>query len=84
MQLPHVSDAPTDQQGIKRLKEEIQTLQKNIEEILKHSNKHVLIIGKNISYFTSYSDALEEGYRLCGLGDFMVQEVNDLTKTYWY
>lgn len=43
----------------------------------KHHGEYVLIHGDDISgYFSSFSDALHEGYQKFGLKPFMVKEVS--------
>jgi len=60
---------------------EIRTLRKNLREILRHPHKHVLIHGDEIAgYLDSYSDAINEGYKRFGLDQFMVHEVDELTR----
>jgi hypothetical protein len=61
---------------------EINTLRRNIREILRHPHKYVLIHGDDvIDYFGDYPKALGEGYRRFGLDDqFMVHEVDSLTR----
>lgn len=58
------------------LKEELTTYQTRIAEIRKHIGKHVLIHGSTIvDYYDKYAEALEAGYEMYGLANFMVREI---------
>lgn len=63
------------------LRQEINTLRRNLEEVLKHPDKWVLIKGDDIvNYYESYSDALTDGYARFGREIFMVKEIDELTR----
>ncbi len=59
---------------------EIETLRKNLPEILAHPGEWVLIQGETVAdFFKSYAAALEAGYKRFGLETFMVKGVDELT-----
>ncbi|TSC67710.1 MAG: hypothetical protein CEO19_93 [Parcubacteria group bacterium Gr01-1014_73] len=63
-------------------RQEINTLRRNLGEVLKHSGEWVLIKGDNIvDYYKSFSEAITEGYDRFGREVFMTHEVGELTHT---
>ena len=60
---------------------EINTLRKNLKSVLQHPGEYVLIFEDGIvGYYKSYSDAINKGYGRFGLKQFMVHEVDELTR----
>jgi hypothetical protein len=58
------------------LEKELETYKKHLPELKSHEGKFVLIQGENVvDFFTSYDDALKEGYKRFGLTPFMVKQV---------
>lgn len=64
-----------------QLKQEVETLRKNVQEVLAHPGEWVLIQGDHIiGYFKSFADGIADGYKQFGLKQFMVQEIDALTR----
>jgi hypothetical protein len=62
----------------KEIEREIQTLKRDYAEIIKHADKYVLIQGALVvDYFSSYNEAISEGYKRFGLDDFLVKRVRE-------
>src|SRR5260370_39819750 len=60
----------------KEIEREIATLERDFDEIIKHAGKYVLIRGDSIvSYSQTYSEAVNKGYKLFGLDNFLVRQV---------
>ena len=60
----------------KELEQEIETLQRNYDQIKKNIGKFVLIQGDSVvSYSKSYSEAVAAGYKRFGLENFLVRPV---------
>ena len=58
------------------LEQEIATYQSKLSELKQHEGKFVLIHqDKIIDTFTSYDDALKEGYKQFGLKPFLVKQI---------
>jgi hypothetical protein len=58
------------------LEKEIQTYKKKLPELKAHEGKYVLIQGESvIDTFSSYDDALKEGYKRFGLTPFLVKQI---------
>jgi hypothetical protein len=58
------------------LEKELETYKKNLPEIKAHEGKYVLIQGdKVVDFFTSYDDALKQGYKQFGPTPFLVKQV---------
>jgi hypothetical protein len=60
----------------REIEREVQTLQRDYADILKHAGKYVLIQGNSVvDFFQSYGEAITDGYRRFGLANFLVQPV---------
>lgn len=58
------------------LEKEMETFEKNKDELLRHEGKFVLIHGSNVvDFFCSWEDAIKAGYQKFGLETFMVRRV---------
>jgi hypothetical protein len=58
------------------LEKELATYQANLQVLKQHEGKFVLIHGDQvIDTFTSYDDALKEGYKQFGLKPFLVKQI---------
>ncbi len=61
------------------LEKELETFKAKLPELTEHEGKFVLIQGTNLAgVFTSYEDALKEGYEKFGLTPFLVKQVHAL------
>lgn len=60
------------------LERELATYRRELEALKAQSGKYVLISGDDVlSTWAAYEDALQEGYRLCGLERrFMVKKID--------
>lgn len=59
------------------LEKELATYQEKLPELKQHEGKFVLIHDdKVIDLFTSYEDALKEGYKQFGLNPFLVKQIH--------
>ncbi len=67
------------------LEKEIATYQAKLAEIKQHEGKFVLIQGEEVlDYFTSYDDALKEGYKRFGLTPFLVKQIHAVEPVYYF
>ncbi|HXD86675.1 MAG TPA: hypothetical protein VN641_09285 [Urbifossiella sp.] len=59
------------------LAQELETYQRELPSLEAQAGKYVLISGADVlSTWSSYEDALQEGYRLCGLDKrFLVKKI---------
>jgi hypothetical protein len=58
------------------LEKELATYQAKLPELKQHEGKYVLIHGDQVvDTFTSYDDALKEGYKQFGLKPFLVKQI---------
>jgi hypothetical protein len=58
------------------LEKELETYKRKLPELKKDEGKYVLINGDTvIDTFTSYEDAIKEGYRQFGLVPFFVKQI---------
>lgn len=61
------------------LEKELATYKAKLEELKQHEGKFVLIHGDQVvDLFSSYDDAIKEGYQKFGLEPFLVKEVHAL------
>jgi hypothetical protein len=61
------------------LEKELETYKNKFEELKQHEGKFVLIHGENvIDTFTSYEDAVKEGYKQFGLKPFLVKQIQSI------
>lgn len=59
------------------LEKELATYKEKLPELKQHEGKFVLIHDdKVVDLFTSYEDALKEGYKQFGLTPFLVKQVH--------
>jgi hypothetical protein len=58
------------------LEKELETYKSKLPELKAHEGKYVLIQGENVvDTFSSYDDALKEGYKRFGLTPFLVKQI---------
>lgn len=70
--------------GLEVLEREIRTSRAKLPELLQHEGKFVLILGDDVvDFFTSYEDALKQGYDKFGLGPFLVKQVQRVEQALW-
>jgi len=61
------------------LEQELATYREKLPELLEHRGKYVVICGKEvIGTFNDYEDALQAGYRQCGLDPFLVKKIEEV------
>jgi hypothetical protein len=61
------------------LEKELETYKRILPELKKDEGKYVLISGdKVIDTFTSYEDAIKEGYKLFNLQPFFVKQIHSI------
>lgn len=67
------------------LEKEIETYKANLNAMREYEGKYVLISGATIvDYFTSYDDAIKEGYQKFGLETpFLVRRVETTTHAHF-
>jgi hypothetical protein len=67
------------------LEKEIATYNANLPELRQHEGKFVLIHGDDvIDLFSSYDDALKEGYKRFGVRSFMVKQIHSVEPVYYF
>ena len=58
------------------LEKELETYKRKLPELISEEGKFVLIKGDDVcDTFTSYEDALKEGYKRFGLEPFLVKQI---------
>jgi hypothetical protein len=58
------------------LQRELAVYRKELPNLLQHAGKYVVIQGDRVAdVFTSYTDALRDGYRRFGLRPFLVKQI---------
>ena len=61
------------------LEKEIETYQQKLPEWKEHEGKFVLIRGDTVvDFFTSYDDAIGQGYKQFGLNPFLVKQISTI------
>lgn len=61
------------------LEKELETYKQKLSELIKDEGKFVLIHGDQIAdTFTSYEDAIKEGYKLFKLEPFLVKQIQSI------
>jgi hypothetical protein len=66
------------------LERELETYKAKLPELKRHEGKFVLIHESDvIDTFSSYDDALKEGYKRFGLKPFLVKEIHAIEPTYF-
>ena len=59
-----------------QLQQELAAYRENLPELLQHEGRYVLIHQDGvIDTFSSYEDALRQGYWQCGLQPFLVKQI---------
>lgn len=67
------------------LEKELATYQAKLPDLKQHEGKFVLIHEDNvIDMFSSYDDALKEGYRQFGLLPFLVKQIHAVEPVYYF
>ena len=60
----------------KEIEREVETLERDYDEIMKHVGEYVLIQGASVvGYFPTYGEAATEGYERFSLDNFLVRPV---------
>jgi hypothetical protein len=63
--------------GDMSLEKELETYRTKLHELNDHEGKFVLIQGDDVvDFFSTYEDAIKEGYQKFGLNPFLVKRVN--------
>lgn len=66
------------------LEQELATYQKNLNDWTEHEGQYVLIKGDQvIGFFSSYDDAIREGYERFKLTPFLVKVVSSLEQVHF-
>jgi len=61
------------------LEKELETYKNKLPELKQHEGKFVLIHGEEVvDTFTSYEDAIKEGYKKFGLKPFLVKQIHSI------
>jgi len=67
------------------LEREIQTYQKELQNLLQHEGKFVLIHESDIAgFFETYEDAIKAGYEKYGLQPFLVKRVQAVEQIQYF
>ena len=66
------------------LEKELETYLKHVSEWSEHEGKFVLIHGESVAgFYSTYEDALKEGYEKFGLDPFLVKQINALERVHF-
>jgi hypothetical protein len=66
------------------LEKELETYKKKLPELKAHEGKFVLIQGETVvDFYSSYDDALKEGYKRFGLTPFLVKQVSAVEPVFY-
>jgi hypothetical protein len=66
------------------LEKELETYKKNLPELKAHEGKFVLIHGETVvDLFSSYDDALKEGYKQFKLTPFLVKQISAVEPVFY-
>lgn len=57
------------------LEHELDTYRRKLPELKGSEGKFALVQGEAVDVFTSYEDALKEGYRRFGLTPFLIKQI---------
>lgn len=61
------------------LEKELETYKSKLPELKQHEGKFVLIQGDEVvDTYTSYEDAIKEGYKRFGLQPFLVKQIHSI------
>lgn len=67
------------------LEKELETYKNKLPELMAHQGKYVLIQGdKVVDTFSSYEDALKEGYKLFGVKSFLVKQILAVEPVFYF
>jgi hypothetical protein len=67
------------------LEKELATYQAKLSELKQHEGKFVLIHDDDVvDLFSSYDDALKEGYKRFGLAPFLVKQIHAIEPVYYF
>jgi hypothetical protein len=67
------------------LEKELATYHAKLPELKQHEGKFVLIRDDQvIDFFTSYDDALKQGYKQFGLTPFLVKQIHAIEPVYYF
>ena len=67
------------------LEKELETYKNKLPELKAHEGKFVLIHGESVvDTFTSYEDALKEGYKTFGLDPFLVKQILAIEPVFYF
>lgn len=67
------------------LEKELETYKSKLPELKQQEGKFVLIHDADvIDTFSSYDDALKEGYKRFGLKPFLVKQIHAIEPTYFF
>jgi hypothetical protein len=67
------------------LERELATYQAKLPELKQHEGKYVLICEDRVAdTFTSYEDALKDGYKQFGLTPFLVKQILTIEPVFYF
>lgn len=67
------------------LEKELETYKSRLPELKAHEGKYVLIQGAQVvDFFSSYDDALKEGYKRFGTTPFLVKQILAVEPVYHF
>ena len=67
------------------LEKEIETYNRELPTLIAEDGKYVLIRGDEVlGTFSSYEDALKEGYQTCGLEPFLVKQIQAVQQVQYF
>jgi hypothetical protein len=58
------------------LEKELATYKQKLPELKQYEGKFALVHDVNVDIYTSYEDAIKEGYNKCGLQPFLVKQIH--------
>jgi hypothetical protein len=66
------------------LQKELATYKRELPNLLGRVGKYVLIRGDQVlSVWEAYQDAIQEGYRVCGLDPFLVKQIQAVEQVHY-
>lgn len=75
----------TDGKGFMALEKELATYKEKLPELKQHEGKFVLIHEETVvDTFSSYDDALKEGYKQFGLKPFLVKQIHAVEPVFYF
>jgi hypothetical protein len=67
------------------LEKELETYRNKLPELMAHEGKYVLIHGDDVvDTFSSYEDALKEGYKRFGVKPFLVKQILAVEPVFYF